>query len=255
MRLTLVIAALALPATSLSAQRTFDPERLDRTETGTRFKIAEEAVDSGKMRVMQKRIARCAALNDRELAQELLEKSDPVTVDYGELSVEYGEMLDEMSFSRCIGRAMPRSARMMRVRSDGATMRNLFAEEIYLHENDEPPVIGEGDPELLDNRYYAGGRSYMMAQVPAQLADCIVYRAPAEAHEFLETNPTTSDEREAAEALGSVVDECLPGEDSEVSFSLAQLRGYVADGLWSRSHYGPMASSAAKVDSEGESEE
>ena len=233
-RIALMIAAAATLAAPASAQREFDPDRMDKSQIGSRFKIAEEAMGSSDMRKFQKKAIKCTVSGDRDLARELLMNSDPATIDPRELSVDYGEMMDKMNFDRCMVRAMPRNARMMRVRIDPTVMRNLFAEEIYLYDNDDPPVIGEGAPEYL----------------PARLADCIVYRAPVRAHEFLKTNPTSSGERKAAEALSPTVSECLPGEDSEVSFSLAQLRAYVADGLWSRSYYGSLPGGEVTVEGE-----
>ena len=249
-RIALMIAAAATLAAPASAQREFDPDRMDKSQIGSRFKIAEEAMGSSDMRKFQKKAIKCTVSGDRDLARELLMNSDPATIDPRELSVDYGEMMDKMNFDRCMVRAMPRNARMMRVRIDPTVMRNLFAEEIYLYDNDDPPVIGEGAPEYLANRFYAGGQPYTMAEVPARLADCIVYRAPVRAHEFLKTNPTSSGERKAAEALSPTVSECLPGEDSEVSFSLAQLRAYVADGLWSRSYYGSLPGGEVTVEGE-----
>lgn len=237
-RAVLPVATAAMLAVPAMAQRDFAPDKVDKSAIGTRFKLAEEAVDTSDMRIMQKKIIRCTASGDRNLAREILQKSDPVTIDHAQLSIEYGAMMDKMNFDRCMARAMPRNARMMRIRFLNSVVRNALAEEIYLYENKEPLVIAEGDLEYLDNRYYAGGRPYAMAEVPARLADCIVYRAPEKSHEFVGTNPTSSGEREAAEALSQTVNECLPGGDGEVSLSLAQLRAYVADGLWSRSYYG-----------------
>ncbi len=250
-RFAIMMAAASLLAAPLSAQRDFDPERVDRSAVGSRFKISEVSVDQAKMRVFQKRIAKCSALGNRKNARELLAKSDPVTIDYDELSKDYSEFLEELDIGRCIGRAMPASARMMRVNFSGKTMRNLMAEEIYLFDNKQPLVIGAEEPEMLPNRYYAGGGEYMMAKIPAELSDCIVYRASADAHAFLKTTPASKKELAAAEELYPVVSDCLPGEDSEVSFTLAQLRAYVADGLWSRSHYGKLASGTVSVAGEG----
>lgn len=244
----ILAAVVAVPA---SAQRTFDPERVDKSAIGSRFKLAEVPVEHDKMRVFQKRIAKCAAIGNRKNARELLEKSDPERIDYDELSKEYDVFMEEFGIGRCIGRAMPASARMMRINFSGKTMRNLMAEEIYLYDNKKPIEIGEGEPEQLPNRYYTGGGPYMMAKIPAELADCIVHREPGKAHALLKSTPASKKEKAAAEALYPVVSDCLPGEDDEVSFSLAQLRAYVADGLWSRSHYGKLASGSVTVEGEG----
>lgn len=240
-RLTLALATACMLATPVAAQRKIDPDRVDKSQIGSRFKMTEEAVDRGDMRKIQKKMMRCTASGDWDLARELLTKSDPANTDYEALSVDYETMLDKMNFDRCMIRAIPQRASMMSLRMNPATMRSAFAEEVYLQDNDEAPVIREGDPEYLDNRFYVSGEPYIMAEVPARLADCIVYRAPVKAHEFLDANPTSKGEREAAEALGPTVSECLPGDDAEVSFPISQLRAYVADGLWARTHYGATA--------------
>ena len=249
-RYALAIATFAVIASPASAQREFDPDRVDKSAIGSRFKIAEESVNATQMRKFQKKIVRCTVSGDRDLARELLQKSDPASIDHRELSVSYNEMMEEMNFGRCIGRAMPRSARMMRVSYKPSVMRNLMAEEIYLYDNKEPLTINEGDPEYLENRYFAGGQSYTMAEVPARLADCIVYNAPVKSHEFIDTNPTTGGEDKAAAALTDTINACLPGE-GEVSLTITQLRAYVADGLWSRSYYGKMATGSVTVEGEG----
>ena len=238
MRAALAVAAVAAIAAPVSAQREFDPERVDKSQIGSRFKIAEEAIDNSDMRTMQKRMMRCTANENREVAREILQKSDPVTIDHDALSMDYEAMMGKMNFDRCMARSMPRNARMMRIRFQNSVVRNALAEEVYLADNKQPPVIGKDDPEYLANRFYYGGEPYLMAEVPARLADCIVYRAPVAAHEFLGTNPASSGERQAAEALSATVDACLPEGEEPVSLSLAQLRAYIADGLWSRSHYG-----------------
>lgn len=250
-RLAVILATASLIASPAAAQRELDPDRVDRSSIGTRFKITEESVNAVQMRKLQKKMIRCAVSGDRDVARELLQKSDSVTVDHNELSIDYNAMMDKMNLSRCIGRAMPRSARMMRISHTPTVMRNLIAEEIYLYDNKEPLTIAEGDPEFLENRYFAGGMRYTMAEVPARLADCIVYNAPVKSHEFIDSNPTSGGEADTAAALSDSVNACLPGEDGEISFTISQLRAYVADGLWSRSYYGKMASGSVTVDGEG----
>ena len=249
-RTAVLFLALVASFAPAMAQRTFDPSRADDSQVGTRFKLAEEPIGAIDMRRMQKKMIKCTVSGDRDLARELLQKSDPVSIDHRELSISYNDMLNEMNFDRCMIRAMPRNARRMRIQFGQTAVRNLMAEEIYLHENREPVMIPEGAPEYLSNRYYSGGRAYINAEVPARLADCIVYREAGLAHAFLKANPTSSGETEAAESLVPVVSECLPGEGSTVSFTLAELRAIVADGLWSRSFYGTMASGS--VDSGGD---
>ncbi|QFT77995.1 hypothetical protein [Erythrobacter sp. THAF29] len=237
----LITAAIALTATVAAAQ---DGD----LQTGTRFMLYADPIDQTDMRVLQKRIVRCAAMNAKENARELLLNSDPVTVDASGIEHDYQEFMAEFDLPRCIGRAMPPSARRMGIRFDNKTLRNLLAEEMYLYENKKGITIPESAPVILENRFYAGGEPYRMAKAPADLADCVVHTAPDKAHALLKANPTTRKESDAANALLPVFDRCAD-DAGEQQLTLAQMRAVVADGLWSRAHYGPQANST-----EGEGE-
>lgn len=247
-RLALLLSTFAALATpqAVSAQREIDPDRIDRSQVGTRFTVELEAMEGDEMRVFLKRIGRCLARNDRDLAQKVLENSDPIRIDYDAVGMDFREIADEMNMGRCLGASMPPSARYMQINYNGTLIRGLLAEEMYLHGNDDAPVIGEGDPVSLDNRFFVGGMADPVAMSRAAYADCVVYNAPALAHEMLDANPNSKDEREAAQALAPVFEQCL-GSGEPVSFTLWQMRPYIADGLWSRSHYGQDGRQAAGV--------
>lgn len=236
-RLALLFAVLSMAFVPASAQRTIDPDRIDRSQAGTRFSVQMESVAGDEMRVFMKRIGRCLARNDRDLATRLLANSDPVHVDFRAVGMSFREVTEEMNMGRCIGSSMPPSARYMRINYSASVLRPLIAEEMYLHGNDDPLVLPEGAPVELENRFFAGGMADPVAVARARFADCIVYNAPAYAHEFLDSNPNSGDEREAAQALAPVFGQCL-GSEAEITFTLAEMRLYLADGLWSRSHYG-----------------
>jgi hypothetical protein len=236
-RLAIFFGVLSIAAVPASAQRTIDPDRIDRSQVGSRFSVQMEAMEGDEMRIYMKRIGRCLARNDRELAARMLENSDPVRIDYRAIGMNISEIAAEMNMSRCIGSSMPSSARYMRMNYSGAVLRPLLAEEMYLHANDDPLVIPVGAPVELENRFFVGGMADPIATTRARFADCIVYNDPVQSHEFLRSNPNSGKERDAAQALAQTFGECL-GSEADVTFSLAEMRLYLADGLWSRSHYG-----------------
>ncbi len=236
-RLALFAAALTLTAVPAAAQRSADPDRQDRSQVGTRFKMEMTPMDGNEARIYLKRIGRCIARRDRDLATKVLENSDMLRIDYSALDMTLGEISDGMNLSRCIGSAMPPSARSARMSYSGSIIRGLLAEEMYLDANDDPITMPENAPVELDNRFFFGGNPGPLAGARARLADCVVYNAPELAHDFLKSNPTSGSERDAGEAIAPVFGECIGGE-VELTFSLSEMRGYVADGLWSRSHYG-----------------
>lgn len=237
MKAALPFILFGLVASPVAAQREIDPDRIDRSQVGTRFQVQLEAMEGDEMRVFMKRIGRCLARSDRELSARILENSDPVDIDYDAVGMEFGEIGEELNMGRCIGQSMPPSARYMRINYTGALIRGMLAEEMYLYANDEAPAIPEGAPVDLENRFFVGGMGSLEAVYRARIADCVVFNASELSHQFLDSNPNSKDEREAAQALAPVFDTCIDSEE-QLTFTLAQMRPFLADGLWSRSQYG-----------------
>jgi hypothetical protein len=233
-------AAFVLP-TSVAAQESDDLSRLSSDiQTGTRFKLAPETPDAGKSREMQKEIARCATFRNKKLVREILAKSDPSQIAFGELSVDSSKLGEKLKINHCMTRAMSQSTVRLQMRFNYQAFRNIFAEEVYLMDVKKPREIAPGELEKVENRYFVGGSANPMADVMAGMGDCFSYRAAAEGDAFLRTRPGTSGEREAVEAFMPVAAPCM-GDNTEIDVDVSMMRKIVADGLWSRHHYRLMA--------------
>lgn len=229
------LTVLALPV-SAAAQDLPDGERMGSDlQTGSRFKMQAETPDAGKGREMQKRVARCVTYRSKTLVREILAKSDPSQIAYGELTIDAEDLSKELGVSKCISRAMSANTISMRMSYQFQTLRNLFAEEVYLMDVNDPLVIADNEPETLPNRYFVGGRANPMAEAMATMGDCFSYRGAVEGDAFLRTRPGTSEERDAVSAFMPVVDGCIGGAD-EMNVDVSMMRKIVADGLWSRYH-------------------
>ena len=241
-RVSLFLAAmiaLSLPVFAV-AQNIDDLDRYaNDIQTGTRFKLQAETPNAGKSREMQKTIARCITYRNKDLVREILAKSDPSRIAYSELSVDIGELTEELNVSACMSRAMSAFTIRLHMRFNYQTFRNLFAEEVYLMDVKDPLIISQNEAETLENRNFVGGFASPMTQAMATMADCFSYRATAEAHAFLRTRPGTRSEREAVDAFLPVAAPCLGGgaEAQEMEVDISMVRKIVADGLWSRHHY------------------
>ena len=237
MRIVLASLVALLMPVSLAAQ---DADGLDRLgsdmQTGTRFKMAPETPTQGKAREMQKVIARCVTYRNKKLVREILAKSDPSQIAFGELSVGSKDLGEKLKVGECMSRAMSASTIRLHMRFNYQTFRNLFAEEVYLMDVKEPLVIAEGEAEKLENRYFVGGMANPMAETMSTMADCISFRAPNEADGLLRTRPGTAGEREAAAMFLPAAGQCF-GDIAEGDIDVSMVRKIAADGMWSRHHY------------------
>lgn len=250
MRPATVLTLFLIVASPVAAQDGNGPGLGDQSQVGTRFKIAEEPMGSVDMRRFQKKVARCLAKEDGEMARKVLKNSDPANIDYRALGIGFDEVLKSLNFDRCMVRAIPRNARGIRVRIAPRVLRNLLAEEVYLRENDDAPILHDGAPEFLENRFFVGGAAYPMAEVPAKLSDCVVARETELAHELLKSNPTSSGERKLVESLSGAFGACLSDDFVGLEYTLAEIRAFIADGLWSRINYASMPSAVGKSEAE-----
>ena len=238
----LLLSFLALAAAGPVAAQDSDLERKrDRflapdIQTGTRFARAAETAQESDARQMQKRIARCVFFGNKDEVRELLANSDFDRIDFAATSFTGEEFFDQIDFSQCIGRAMKQSQYKVWVQMQYSTLRNLLAEEVYLKDNKDAPVLAEGAPTLIKDRF-AFTRGGPRAGVMAEVSDCVTYRNGAGAHAFLDSVPGNKGETEALEALWPTLLTCLETEDPP-ELSTSMLRMMIADGMWARSYYG-----------------
>jgi len=209
----------------------------ERSEVGTRFLREPETADAQAARWMQKRIANCMFNRDEERIRELLVNSDFYTIDFEAISADPDEFFEDYEVSHCMGRVMRGRYRELAISYQYSTIRNLLAEEAYLHDYEGPPVIGEATPRDVAARF-DGRRVHPQVSTMAALADCMVYEAPQDAHNLLSAHPGSDAEGEVIAALGPVIVGCANTRESELTIPTSLIRQIAADGLWSRSYYG-----------------
>lgn len=207
-------------------------------QTGTRFQREPETVDAAEARWLQKRVAICTYNRNRDETDELLANSNFYQIHFDQLGYSNEEFWDDFEISYCIGRLMRNDDNRtlsMYMQIPYSTLRNLLAEEAYLRDNDEAPVITADAPQDIAARF-GGERVHPQISTMAALADCVVFNAADTAHEVLESRPGSNSEEEAVDALGPVIAQCANSSDT-LTISTSLVRQMVADGLWSRAHY------------------
>lgn len=215
-------------------------ERNKDLQTGSRLKRSSESPDQGKLRDMQKRVARCVVFNDKDLSRRLVAASDTSNIDYDGLGMSPNELFDKLDAENCMGRASRGGSSAMFMSIPMRTLRNLMAEEVYLMDQEEPLTVPEGAPKDLVNRFYAPGNN-RGAKMTAELSDCIVYFSPNEAHTFLGTRPGSGKEKDALDGLYAALITCAGDQMAEADIDMSSMRMVVADGLWARMQYGADA--------------
>jgi len=237
MRLLLAIALLFGMAMPASAQR-YDGEleNPDRSQIGSRFKRASETAGEIETRRLQRRVARCVYDRHEELSDKILAHSSFGRIDFTAIEVDPDDLFDALDVDRCIGRAMKHNTYSMHMRIRFSTLRNLLAEEAYLEANDDPLTLDAATPALLTNRYLYDSMSKRDSAI-ANMSDCLVHADPAGSHAVLAELPGSDGEGEAIEALSGALGKCL-GSGASTGVSGSMIRQVLADGLWSRSHFG-----------------
>lgn len=238
-RLIAFFVSAILLAGPLSAQddddgkfdRFLDPE----LQVGTRFMREAETAGESDARKMQKRLARCIFFRNKDHVRKLLANSDFDRINFDALPFDERNFYDEIDFAKCISSATTASSFKLRVSMQYSTLRNLLAEEVYVKDNADAPVLEEGAPTKVPGRV-TFGRSSPRAEVLAEVSDCISYRNGAVAHEFLSSKPGTSPELDAIEKLWPTLLTCLETENPP-ELSISMIRQMVADGMWARSHF------------------
>jgi hypothetical protein len=239
--LALAALACAVPA---AAQDEDGERKRDRflapdSQIGTRFLRAPETAQESEARERQKRLARCIFYGRKDEVREVLANSDFDRIDFAATRFTGETFFDELDFTNCLGRAMKNSQYKIYVTMPYGTLRNLLAEEAYLHDNKDAPVLAAGAPTVIKARF-ALTKGGPRAGALAEVADCITYRDAARAHAFLTEIPGTKGETEALEALGPTLITCLDVKEAP-KLSTSMVRQMIADGLWSRSHHGAFA--------------
>lgn len=235
-RTCVVLGAASLSFGSLAAAQDgpLEPE----SKLGSRVPQEADKLEKDVVRVMLRDMARCIENRNPEQSRELLRNSDPTAVAFHSMSFAADELHRELSLTHCLEFVMSNSAIKTQLRFSPSTLRGMLAEAVYLADNESAIEVSEGAPEFLPNRFFAAALIDPKVQAMGAFADCVVYTAPTDADALLRTRPGTGDERQVIQALVPALSNCIV-EGQEMAFEIGNIRAIVADGLWSRSYYGP----------------
>ncbi len=231
-RMPIFALALGLAAPGLAQSAMIDAPDID---TGTRFKKEVVTPQRTEARDMQKRVARCAAYRNKELARSFVENSDPVGIAFDAIVFKGDNLADALKVAECISRAMKHSTYRMQMHFQYTTLRALMAEEVYLMDNAAPIALAANAEKLVTGRNYdsLSPRAYGMSQ----LADCLVFENVSASDALLRSTIGSDAEEAALESLYPALQTCGLDPKSGMTLDYSMIRQVVADGLWARSHY------------------
>ena len=217
-------------------------------ETGSRiFTQPKAAPDPAIVASFSKTVARCAMsrLSTKDV-DEFLAATDQKSTVFNMDGQDWHQI--EQTVENCMEAYIAdynADVRLAQLQMDYSAMRlrALFVEEIYLSANDHAITIGENDAELTNRTFVSTGDDLGAAQGLANFSDCIVYRNTQGADQLLRTEPGSSDEIAAAQALASTLGNCLI-DGQTIKFTPCSIRALVADGLWSRAVNGSKSEAA-----------
>lgn len=179
----------------------------------------------------RKGLAQCYYRFERLRMESLLKNSDPVSVNMDK--VLNRDTFFSYEMNKCNQKVFDRVKKIDAFRSTPLQMRSMYQEEVYLAANRIVPKIANSETEKVDRTFISVGEELNTAQQIAGIADCIVFRNPAEADWVLRTMPGTDEEIAAAKALSPALRECLP-QGQTFKLNHQNIRTLVADGLWTR---------------------
>lgn len=229
-RLALRMAAASLLCLApVSAQAQLEPT----TQLGSRIPVKPTVVDPVRAGIIKKGFARCLFVKNGAKMSTLLENSDPVTVDFGKIKMPGDDISKYLGMETCLGDQADGTQSALDYRFSPMQLRLMLQEEAYLGANKTAPVLPAGSVELVQRNYFSDGEKLRTAQALGAFSDCLAFNDTKNADAILRTMPGSKDERAAAQALGPTLGACL-AQGQSLSLSPTSIRGFVADGLWTR---------------------
>lgn len=190
-----------------------------------------EIVPPEQARVLLKDFARCAYRSNPTVAKQYVAASDTRSLDH--FSMRNVDLAKSMDFEECLGEQARPNDEQMIARLPKMVIRALLVEEAYLAANPKPPVLAQGATETTTRHFVSVNNILVRAQSDAAFADCIVFHDLALADALVRTLPGSKTESNTARALAPTLGRCLPAGQT-MAFSPANIRVFVADGLWAR---------------------
>ena len=243
--LTICRKALRMTAASLvffspiGAHAQIEPE----SQLGSRIPVKPKTVDPVRAGVVKKGFARCLYTKNSAKTPVLLEYSDPVTLDLDKLKIPNDDLGKYLGMSTCLGDQADGTQSAIGLRFSPIQLRAMLQEEAYLDAHAEPPALAEGSVEIVQRNYFSEGDNLRAARGLGVFADCLVFKDTRNSDAILRTMPGSKEERAAAQALGPTLGACLV-QGQTLSLSPSSIRGFAADGLWTRYVCSPTSTSA-----------
>lgn len=237
LRMTAATLACLAPA---SAQAQLEPT----TQLGSRIPVKPTVVDPVRAGIVKKGFARCLFVKNGAKASTLLENSDPVTVDFSKIKMPGDDVGKYLGMETCLGDQADGTQSALGYRFSPIQLRTMLQEEAYLAAHKKPPALPAGSAEPVQRNYFSDGDKLSAAQGLGGYSDCLVFNDTKNADAILRTMPGSKEERVAAKALGPTLGACLV-QGQSLTLTPSSIRGFVADGLWTRYVRSPAPASVA----------
>lgn len=232
-------AASLLCFSPVAAHAQIEPE----APLGSRIPVKSKAVDPVRAGIVKKGFARCLYLKNSAKTPLLLENSDPVTVDLDKIEIPNNDLGKYLGMATCLGDQADGTQSALGLRFSPIQLRAMLQEESYLDAHAAAPVLAEGSIELIQRSYFSEGDNLRAARGLGVFSDCLVFKDTRSSDAILRTMPGSKEESAAAQALGPTLGACLV-QGQTLSLTPSSIRGFAADGLWTRYVRSPAPSSA-----------
>lgn len=231
------VAVLGTVAVLMSSAEPLAAQLKPYAPTGTRVAKAPEKVAQKTVRVMEKDFARCVYGRAKSRSEQLLAHSDAGSIDYAGAGTSAKTLGDDFSLDECLSEAMTFDQGEVEMRFSPPLLVNLLAEEAYLATGPKPLTIPQNGVETVARNFVSTADDLDHARVVAAFSDCVVFTDIADSDALVRTLPATADEQAVIRKLTPALGQCVM-EGQSISLTPANIRTFVADGLWARAHYG-----------------
>ncbi|MEC7817920.1 MAG: hypothetical protein VX454_04570 [Pseudomonadota bacterium] len=250
----LVIGAAILPASAfaqsgLPIEEVMEPvpsELEPEVPTGSRIPLKPVVLADDKTRNLMKDFGRCIYIKNPSLAEKVLLQSDPTNLDLNRIGLGGDQLFKKFGLNSCLGTTMAIDHSDARFRFSSDMLRTMLAEEAYLDNNKQAITIAADATEMVGERAFFGDKPNSRARSLAGFSDCVVFHGTEDADALVRSRPASAGEMSAVQALIPAISACLY-EGDKIDLTPASIRGYVADGLWTRSYYQDRAPNSSNT--------
>lgn len=199
-------------------------------QLGSKIPVRPDKPDPVRDGIVRDNFVRCTYGPNKEKIDALLKISDPVTVDYDKAGIDTAKIFRRHKLNNCFvteGEEVQSSISMT-----PQAFRYMMLEAAYLSSFNVAPaeLASRTPPKRI---YVSVGEALSRAYVLGSFADCLIINDPEGADRLLRTPSGTSAEKKAATELVPSISKCL-ASGQQLTLTPANIRTFVADGLWQR---------------------